>query len=117
MTEVSGILISLSDSIQNVSDDDVNAVTWGIFPGREIIQPTVVDHTAFCIWKKEAFDILISEWASIYEADSSSRRFLKDIHDKFYLINIVDNNLNKNGIKDLMKEFIEENKELIENLK
>lgn len=28
-----------------------NAVTWGVFPGREIVQPTVVDAAAFGIWK------------------------------------------------------------------
>lgn len=29
----------------------VNAVTWGVFPGREIVQPTVVDSQSFGIWK------------------------------------------------------------------
>ena len=28
-----------------------NAVTWGIFPGREIVQPTVVDPVSFMYWK------------------------------------------------------------------
>ena len=28
-----------------------NAVTWGAFPGSEIIQPTVVDPVAFHFWK------------------------------------------------------------------
>lgn len=28
-----------------------NAVTWGIFPGREIVQPTVVDPVSFLYWK------------------------------------------------------------------
>lgn len=28
-----------------------NAVTWGVFPGSEIIQPTVVDPVAFHFWK------------------------------------------------------------------
>lgn len=28
-----------------------NAVTWGIFPGREIVQPTVVDPVSFMFWK------------------------------------------------------------------
>lgn len=27
------------------------AVTWGVFPGKEIIQPTVVDPIAFQTWK------------------------------------------------------------------
>lgn len=29
----------------------VNAVTWGVFPGKEIVQPTVVDAQSFGIWK------------------------------------------------------------------
>jgi methylenetetrahydrofolate reductase (NADPH) len=29
----------------------VNAVTWGVFPGREIVQPTVVDSASFAAWK------------------------------------------------------------------
>ena len=28
-----------------------NAVTWGAFPGSEILQPTVVDPIAFHFWK------------------------------------------------------------------
>lgn len=28
-----------------------NAVTWGAFPGSEILQPTVVDPIAFHSWK------------------------------------------------------------------
>jgi methylenetetrahydrofolate reductase (NADPH) len=28
-----------------------NAVTWGVFPGKEIIQPTVVDGASFAVWK------------------------------------------------------------------
>ena len=39
----------------NVKSDDVNAVTWGVFPGHEVMQPTVVDHSAFLLWKDEAF--------------------------------------------------------------
>ena len=39
--------------IDTVSDDLTSpvAVTWGVFPGKEIIQPTVVDPVSFQIWK------------------------------------------------------------------
>ena len=30
------------------------AVTWGVFPGKEIIQPTVVDPISFESWKVRA---------------------------------------------------------------
>ena len=48
------------------------AVTWGVFPGREVLQPTVVDPHAFNIWKQEAFDLWLREWARLYPADSAS---------------------------------------------
>jgi methylenetetrahydrofolate reductase (NADPH) len=35
----------------NTDDEQPIAVTWGVFAGREIIQPTVVDPVSFMIWK------------------------------------------------------------------
>ena len=35
----------------NVGQTDVNAVTWGVFPGKEVVQPTVVDPQSFSVWK------------------------------------------------------------------
>ena len=37
--------------VSNVGPNDVNAVTWGVFPGKEVIQPTVVDPQSFMVWK------------------------------------------------------------------
>ena len=78
------------DIVTNVKPDAVNAVTWGIFMNQQVIQPTVVDFTAFMIWKDEAFSSW-SKWAQIYEAESESFQLLQRIHDTFYLMNIVDN--------------------------
>lgn len=39
------------ENITNAPELQPNAVTWGIFPGREIIQPTVVDPVSFMFWK------------------------------------------------------------------
>lgn len=36
-----------------------NAVTWGIFPGREIVQPTVVDPVSFIYWKVRKIPYII----------------------------------------------------------
>ena len=33
------------------------AVTWGVFPGREVLQPTVVDPVSFKVWKDEAVSV------------------------------------------------------------
>lgn len=39
------------ENITNAPELQPNAVTWGVFPGREIIQPTVVDPVSFMFWK------------------------------------------------------------------
>ena len=43
----------------------VNAVTWGVFPGKEILQPTVVDSNTFLVWKDEAFALWKSQWVLV----------------------------------------------------
>lgn len=35
----------------NCDESQPIAVTWGVFPGKEIIQPTVVDPVSFKSWK------------------------------------------------------------------
>ena len=87
----------------------MNAVTWGVFRGREVIQPTVVDHQAFLIWKNEALKCFIDTWATLYKprtdkngavsGDEESINFLKGCSDNFYLINIVDNDFIEGQIK------------------
>ncbi|EGG23463.1 methylenetetrahydrofolate reductase [Cavenderia fasciculata] len=69
-----------------------NAVTWGIFPGKEVVQPTVVDHSSFLVWKDEAFALWQSRWSSLYDENSTSRKVLDEMIDNYYLINVVDNN-------------------------
>jgi methylenetetrahydrofolate reductase (NADPH) len=74
----------------NTQSDTPNAVTWGVFPGKEIIQPTIVESAAFMAWKDEAFE-LWQQWAYIYDQSSESAKLVQDIHDNWYLINIVNN--------------------------
>eukprot|EP01006_Ploeotia_vitrea_P033942 TRINITY_DN65671_c11_g10_i1.p1 TRINITY_DN65671_c11_g10~~TRINITY_DN65671_c11_g10_i1.p1 ORF type:complete len:650 (-),score=362.60 TRINITY_DN65671_c11_g10_i1:68-1969(-) len=76
----------------NVDQGAVNAVTWGVFPGKEIIQPTIVDPSTFLVWKDEAFALWENQWQSIYDAQSASHKFLQEVHDTFFLVNMVDNN-------------------------
>ena len=40
------------------------AVTWGVFPGKEIVQPTVVDPISFESWKVSIV-ILSNSWVYI----------------------------------------------------
>ncbi|KAG0166262.1 hypothetical protein DFQ28_007907 [Apophysomyces sp. BC1034] len=74
----------------NTQSDGPNAVTWGVFPGKEIIQPTIVEAVAFLAWKEEAF-ALWNEWARLYEPTTPSSGLLKEIASSWYLINIVHN--------------------------
>lgn len=78
--------------------DQPNAVTWGVFPGAEVIQPTIVESMSFMAWKDEAFE-LWNEWARIYDRESDSAKLMLDIMNNWYLINIVHNDFqDENGI-------------------
>lgn len=67
------------------------AVTWGVFPHKEILQPTVVDTESFMVWKDEAFSLWLSMWASVYNDESESSALLHEIHDTYFLVSVVDN--------------------------
>jgi methylenetetrahydrofolate reductase (NADPH) len=71
----------------NASNDGPNAVTWGVFPGKEIIQPTIVETISFLAWKDEFFR-LGQDWAKCYAAASPSRYVIEDVMDTWYLMNI-----------------------------
>ncbi|CCE83153.1 Piso0_003725 [Millerozyma farinosa CBS 7064] len=87
----------------NAGDDDINAVTWGVFPGEEILQPTIVEKVSFLAWKDEVYRLL-SEWVKIYKSDIVKEfeigeekiknfvNFLSGFAGEFYLCNIVNNN-------------------------
>mmetsp|Transcript_17675 Transcript_17675/g.28606 ORF Transcript_17675/g.28606 Transcript_17675/m.28606 type:complete len:590 (-) Transcript_17675:223-1992(-) len=78
------------NTYSNSPSSKPNAVTWGAFPGREIIQPTIVDPASFLAWKEEAFHLWQS-FASVYDQGSPSYDLLYDMHDRYFLVNIVDN--------------------------
>ncbi|KAL3862448.1 hypothetical protein ACJMK2_008412 [Sinanodonta woodiana] len=79
----------------NCDQNEPIAVTWGVFPGKEIIQPTVVDPIAFKFWKDEAFALWIEGWGKLYPDGSKSRDIIQNIHDNYYLVNLVDNEFPK----------------------
>ncbi|KAG6331406.1 hypothetical protein ID866_7684 [Astraeus odoratus] len=74
----------------NRHSEGPNAVTWGIFPGKEIIQPTIVEAISFMAWKDEAYELGV-KWANIYEANSTSRKLIMDVMNSSYLVNVVHN--------------------------
>lgn len=90
-------VVNKSGSINftNIKDKRPVAVTWGVFPGKEIIQPTVVDPIAFKSWRPEAFGLWTEQWGKLYDAESPSRQLIEHISDTYYLVNLVDNDFPK----------------------
>eukprot|EP00939_MAST-03C_sp_MAST-3C-sp1_P001485 g1485.t1 len=88
--------------------EPVTAVTWGVFPGREVVQPTVVDPSSFRAWKDEAFELWLSQWASIYQEDTvahrKSKEIVRRINSTYFLVNIVDNDYT-NAASDIFAVF------------
>eukprot|EP00796_Vickermania_ingenoplastis_P005125 gene5125-3679_t len=64
----------------------VTAVTWGVFPGREIIQPTIVSIDTFRAWVEEAFDL----WAAPF-ALNEVPPVIRLIQEEWVLVCLVDN--------------------------
>ncbi|KAJ1974106.1 methylenetetrahydrofolate reductase 1 [Dimargaris xerosporica] len=79
------------DSDEDNMDHELStAVTWGIFPGREVIQATLVDKVGFLAWKDEAFQVW-RDWAQLHPPDSATRQFLSDLSERVWLVNVVYN--------------------------
>jgi methylenetetrahydrofolate reductase (NADPH) len=91
--------------ISNVGLADVNAVTWGVFPGKEIIQPTVVDPASFMVWKDEAFEIWSRGWAKLYPKDDPSRKLLEEVQSSYYLVSLVDNDYIQGNIFSVFSDL------------
>ncbi|KAG6000806.1 hypothetical protein E4U21_005004 [Claviceps maximensis] len=65
-----------------------NAVTWGVFPGKEIVTPTIIEEVSFKAWSEEAFGIW-AEWAKVYGRLSDSDALLSGIRSDYWLVNII----------------------------
>lgn len=77
--------------------DTVTALTWGVFPHREIIQPTIFDPSTFLVWAEEAFSLWDSAWLNLYDFGSYSFELIENVRDTFYLVAIVDNDFMDDG--------------------
>ena len=69
----------------------VTALTWGVFPNREILQPTIFDPSTFLVWSEEAFSLWTYMWMNLYEYDSTSYTLIETIRDTYFLCAIIDN--------------------------
>jgi methylenetetrahydrofolate reductase (NADPH) len=83
-----------ADLKTNAPGDGPNAVTWGVFPGKEIVQPTIVETISFLAWKDEFFR-LGQDWAECHTSSSPSRYLIEDLMDTWYLVNIVNNDFHE----------------------
>lgn len=79
--------ISKKGVLRTNTSDSPNAVTWGIFASKEVIQPTIVETISFLAWKDEAYR-LGDDWAKCHPASSPSRKLIQNIMDNWYLLNI-----------------------------
>jgi len=78
--------------LKHTGASPVTAVTWGVFPGQEIQQPTVVDANSFDAWKQEAFALWDKFVEVLPEENKDARSLVKEIQDTWVLCNLVDNN-------------------------
>lgn len=112
-------------AVSGGSGKGVTALTWGVFPNKEILQPTVFDPNTFEVWSKEAFQLWIDSWASLYDDASDSCELLhrvlqfymlnlcdvSQIHDTYYLIAIVDNDYVESSIFSIFDDALAYEKE------
>ncbi|KAF3927240.1 hypothetical protein ABW20_dc0107362 [Dactylellina cionopaga] len=77
------------DFITNMpSDTAMNAVTWGAFPGKEIVTPTIIEEVSFRAWRDEAFDVW-SEWQRIYPLSSATSKLLDEVKNDVWLVSVI----------------------------
>ncbi|GAA5966445.1 hypothetical protein JCM21900_004421 [Sporobolomyces salmonicolor] len=72
----------------NMGKGEVNAVTWGVFGGKEIVTTTLIEEMSFKAWNEEAFAIW-NEWSFLYPAQSPARSFIRKIADERWLVSVV----------------------------
>ncbi|KAJ5689303.1 Methylenetetrahydrofolate reductase 2 [Penicillium macrosclerotiorum] len=78
--------VDLDDLSSN--PESVNAVTWGVFRGKEIVTPTIIEEVSFRAWGEEAFRIW-DEWRRIYPRGSPTERFLDSTKNDAWLVCVV----------------------------
>lgn len=76
------------DYESNLSLGDVDAVTWGVFPGKEIAQPTIIEEESFKAWRDEAFEIW-GEWEMLFAKETKTRGLLRSVGERKWLVTVV----------------------------
>lgn len=65
-----------------------NAITWGVFPLKEVLQPTIIDYESFKAWNEEAF-LLWIEWARCYKKNTKTFQLLNSIYSNYVLVSLI----------------------------
>ncbi|KAI2608407.1 MTHFR-domain-containing protein [Hypoxylon fragiforme] len=90
------------DTAGEGQEPSTNAVTWGVFPGKEIITPTIIEEVSFRAWSEEAFGIF-GEWAQVYGKGSESEKLLENAKADSWLVNIIHHDyVEKDALWDLL---------------
>jgi methylenetetrahydrofolate reductase (NADPH) len=85
------------------SSNGTNAVTWGVFPGKEIITPTIIEEVSFRAWSEEAFKIW-GEWSRAYGRGHETEAFLSRVKADYWLVNIIHHDfVDENALWDLLR--------------
>lgn len=79
----------------------VHAVTWGMFPGKEIATATMVEAVSFRTWVEEAFG-LWAEWVRVVgesgkEGAANAKDFLSSCADDIVLVNVIGHEFRDGG--------------------
>lgn len=72
----------------SVPPSSVEAVTWAVFPGKEIAQPTIIEEESFKAWRDEAFGIW-AEWELLFPRGSPARECLRRAGEDRWLVTVV----------------------------
>eukprot|EP00759_Apiculatamorpha_spiralis_P033694 PhF_6_TR34974/c2_g1_i1/m.50792/K00297/metF, MTHFR; methylenetetrahydrofolate reductase (NADPH) len=95
----------------NQTDTNVNAVTWGVFQGREILQPTVVDVRSFHVWRPEAFSL----WHAPFADGSPLPEIIQNVASTYYLVNLVDNEYVNGTFQAFLEAVVKKVPEIVDS--
>lgn len=74
----------------NNAEPRTDAVTWGVFPGKEIVSPTIVEEESFRSWADEAWGVW-KEWAAVMRdsRDGEAEKYLEWCGQDGWLVNVI----------------------------
>lgn len=106
-----GEFISSADLLASATggigeEGSTNAVTWGVFPGKEIITPTIIEEVSFRAWAEEAFGIW-DEWSRVYGGRKNDGRgtegVIRGVKEGLWLVNVIHHGfVERDGLWELL---------------